>query len=367
MSAPTEPDGAEGVARKGAVRKGLLMVGVALAAILLSVLALSKTEIAADEIATLWEQANAPLLVTSLLMMTLAMPILALRWRALIPGGEKVGVFGLTGIFSAGLLLNYALPGPVGEFAAAVLVQRRYGIPAEKALAGGVYARFLGLATAGAMAGLAWGFGDLPVPEEYESLVGGAALCIALGAAALGVLAFRPTLLRQISQNINGRLGHGLPGLLGRAFTRLDELVARFALAMAQVGKLGVKPYLMAVFWSMVAHLNVGASIVLGAHALGLEPSIAGVVFTYCAATAAVVALFALPGGQLGFDAVFATFFTVTTGVDLPGALAMTLVVRVQQMIMLVIGAAALPLVERGAPPLNPGTSPPDPASRPPG
>ncbi len=349
-----------------AVRRGLLMVGVALAAILLSVLALSKTDIAAEEIELLWEGANGPLLITSLLMMTLAMPLLALRWRSLIPGGEKVGVLGLTGIFSAGLLLNYALPGPVGELAGAMLVQRRYGIPAEKALAGGVYARFLGLATAGAMAGIAWLFGDLPVPEEYEVLVGGAAGAIALGAAALGVLAFRPAWLRLISQNINGRLGSLLPGALGRAFTKLDDLVARFALAMGQVGTLGWKPYMMAVFWSMVAHLNVGCSIVLGAHALGLEPSIAGVVFTYCAATAAVVALFALPGGQLGFDAVFATFFTVTTGVDLPGALAMTLVVRVQQMIMLIMGAAALPLVERTTPPVSPGTSRPDPASRPP-
>ena len=64
--------------------------------------------------------------------------------------------------------------------------------------------------------------------------------------------------------------------------------------------------------------------------------------FTYCAATAGVLVLFAVPGAQLGWDALFIGFFVATTGVGVAEAVLVMAMVRLQQLLLMGLGAVAL-------------------------
>ncbi|MCP4808126.1 MAG: flippase-like domain-containing protein [Proteobacteria bacterium] len=337
MNASKPPD------TRAAIRRGLVMVALALGAIGLAVLALSRSDIAEEQVRELWERSSIPMLILAQVMMSLVIGFMGLRWKALLPEGDKLPTTGMAGIVASGLLLNYALPGPVGELAAAALVNRRYGVPTETALAGGINARFVGLATAGGLAGAVYLLADLPVPGEYEGLVGGAALAILIGAVFLGGISRYPGVLQRISAATVGRLAG--PAGIRRLFGKLHEVVVRVAKALAAVHHLGLKRWAAAVFWSLCAHMSVTTGILIGAWGIGSDPDIAGALFTYCAATAGIVMLIAFPGGQLGWDALFLAFYSVTTGVELPDAVAITLMVRVQQLLLLVVGALALPLM----------------------
>jgi hypothetical protein len=96
------------------------------------------------------------------------------------------------------------------------------------------------------------------------------------------------------------------------------------------------------VLWALCGHTTVATGIWIGAMAIGATPVWGGVLFTYLASAAAVVALFAIPGAQLGWDALFLGFLTATAGVSPADALAITALQRLQQILLLFIGAAAL-------------------------
>lgn len=72
-----------------------------------------------------------------------------------------------------------------------------------------------------------------------------------------------------------------------------------------------------------------------------------GLLFTYATTTAAVIVMFALPGSQVGWDAIFLALLTTTAGLALPDALAIAIVVRVQQLAIMAAGAAALTWLAR--------------------
>jgi hypothetical protein len=58
--------------------------------------------------------------------------------------------------------------------------------------------------------------------------------------------------------------------------------------------------------------------------------------------------MFALPGSQVGWDAIFLSLLTATAGLSVPDALAVAVVVRVQQLSIMVAGAVALSWIARG-------------------
>jgi hypothetical protein len=65
-------------------------------------------------------------------------------------------------------------------------------------------------------------------------------------------------------------------------------------------------------------------------------------IFTYAATTAGVILMFALPGSQVGWDALFLGLLITTAGLSMPDALLITVVVRVQQLSVMVAGAVTL-------------------------
>ena len=325
---------------RAALRRGLWTIGGLLLAVALAGAALVRTDLGQRAAAELIERTRPPLLLASLAVMSLGMLFVALRWRTLIPD-HKPPALGLTAIACSALLVNYALPGPVGELAAAGLARRRYGIPAGTALAASLYGRFIGLGMAGLGTGLLWLSGALPVPPSASPLVGLAAILIAIGALGGALLALRPRWLHRLSASTAGRLARR-GGRAGRWAGQLHAGSGTLVGALERIGRLPARSWALAAAWALCGHGCVATGIWLGAISIGAAPAWGGVLFTYLASAAAVIALFALPGAQLGWDALFFGFLTATAGVDAADALAITALQRIQQILLLLIGAVAL-------------------------
>ena len=321
------------------LRKGLLLALLILTSIALAALALSRSELGADVVADLLGRTRLGPILAALLVMTSAMFLLGARWRSLIPGGEHLPILGLSTLTTTGLLLNVALPGPAGELAVAVLVERRYGVPATAALAGALSGRFVGMASAGLLAAMARLSGELPVPEQYSGLVELASIVIFAASGFLAFVAAKPRILSTLATHTIGRLRG--PGRLGQWMSSAHDAAQAMARDLSAVAALPWTRWMQACGWSLAGHLCVIAGIGLGAWGMGVSFSVWGLVFTYSAATAGIVALFLIPGGQLGWDAMFAAFLHVTAGVPQPDSVAVAVLVRVQQTVLLLIGAAS--------------------------
>ena len=281
--------------------------------------------------------------------MSVAFFFMGLRWRALMPPGHHPPAAGLTAIICAGLLLNYAVPGPFGELGAAWFAHKRYGLTLSSALASGVTARVVGLASAATLALVAWLVSDLPVPAGYEKVVALSAALLGAGGLLLAWLAARPHWWKAIAHALLARVGGtGRPGRLAR---RLEGTVSTVFDALAEVATRGPRAYAWATAWAVSGHLVVTLGIFIVAASVGAHPTPAGIVFTYATTTAGAVALFALPGSQVGWDAMFFTLMVATAGLAVPDALAVVLAVRVQQLLIMGVGAGALAWLMRGGSP----------------
>ncbi len=259
---------------------------------------------------------------------------MAFRWRALMPVREGVRVLPLASYIVSGTLLSHALPGPVGEFFAAAMAARRFGMTAETALAANAYGRLVGLAMSGTVAGVLFLAADMPVTAQVRTWIGLTTGCILVAAVGIAVLATQPALLRRVADATLGR------------FTRLAPLHARvvgLVESLAAVGRLPRTRWLEACAWSLVGHAGAIVGTGMAADALGVAPDPAGLAFTYTVTTAGAVLLFAFPGTQVGWEAMLTTLLVTTAGLPLPVAVGVALVVRLQQISTVLLGALALP------------------------
>jgi hypothetical protein len=329
-----------------ALRRGLISGVAGLLLVVITTVAVTRSEIHASALSDMLGRAQLGPMVLSWAFITVAFLFLGMRWRALIPKPYTPPGSGLAAILCAGLLLNTALPGPVGEFGAAWFAHRRYRIPLALSLAAGVGARLIGLLMASIAAVLTWVFADLPVPEGYDTVIAAVAAVIGCMAIGLMALAVAPRMLITFSKHSVGRFSG--TGWLGRASQKIHGLVVEVAEALVTLHQGGWRPLLRCLAWSGIAHGFVVIGITIAAMSLGAEPSLPGLLFTYATTTAAVVVMFALPGSQVGWDAIFLSLLTATAGLSVPDALAVAVVVRVQQLSIMVAGAVALSWIARG-------------------
>lgn len=356
VDVPASPTFEAATARRG-LRRGLWSVAVFLAALCLAAFGVSQTEVGGQAIAQLWRQARPELLIPALVCMTLAFLFMGLRWRALMPPGTEATPGGLMAIVCAGLLLNYALPGPMGELGAAWLASRRYRLPLSNALASGVAARLVGLATAAVTAATVWAVADLPVPPEYRPMVGGAVIVIGCGGAVLAALTARPEPWKRLAHTLLRPIARGN----GRWARRARDIMAAFdrtADNLSEVVRSRPTAWLSAIGWSAASHGSVVTGVALAALAFGARPDPAGLLFTYATTTAGAVVLFLLPGSQLGWDAMFLGLLVNSAGIPATEATAIALLVRVHHLLVMLLGAISLTWLLRGhqtAPPKEPG------------
>lgn len=346
------PAGLDAEQARRALRRGLVYAGGGLLVLGGIVGAVAATPLGREALEDLLARMRPGYLALAWLLMTSAFGFMALRWRALMPVGFRPSLGGLSAMLCAGLLLNYAVPGPVGELGAAWFAHRRYGLPLAGSLASGVTARALGLASAAVLTALAWLFFDLPVPEGYDRLVAAVALLVGSMGLVLASVAWKPLWWRGLTEAILGRMRG--PGPLGRLAGRLASGVGALTDSFAEVLHRGGRAWAWATLWALAGHGAVILSIAVAVEGLGSAADPAGLVFTYATTTAGAVALFALPGSQVGWDALFVALLVGTTGLQTADALAIAALVRAQQLSVMALGAIAvawlLPSAARSAP-----------------
>jgi len=316
---------------------------IGLAIVVLTTLWLADSELvsqAFDEILAEDSRVDWVLLALSWVMVPVAFYFLGCRWRALIPPPHTASGAGLAAIMGAGLLMNTALPGPVGEFGAAWFAHKRYKIPLPVSLASGVGARLIGVWMAAAAAILIWALADLPVPEGWDLAIAGVAWLIGAAGVGLGLLAFKPMWVKSLSTRTLSRFTG--PGRVSRMAQKTDAMVAQVTEAQASLRGGSIRSTMACFGWSLIAHITVLIGIGIAMWSVGAEPSVPGVVFTYAATTAGVIVMFALPGSQVGWDVLFLTLLVKTAGLETPDALLVAVIVRVQQLSVMVAGAIVM-------------------------
>ena len=333
-----------GQTARGAAFGGLISI-VALALVAVVIARSAEGEAALRDVVA--RAQPAPLLGALLLMVT-AFFCMGLRWRALMPRGTRAHPLGLMSMVCAGLLLNFAVPGPVGEVAAAWFAHRRYRITMATSLASGIAARLLGLASAAGLALTAWLLTDLPVAPEWRRLVAVAATLMGVGGATLIVMAARPQWWRPLMSRALQAMAR--PGRTGDWIRRADVGIGAVADALAETALRGPAAYARATGWSLMGHGCVTVGIAIAASAFGATVDPAGLLFTYATTTAGAVVLFALPGSQVGWDAMFFTLLVGTAGVEPVNALAIAAVVRIGQLLVMGLGALSLVWLSRVPP-----------------
>ena len=114
-----------------AVQKGLLSIVLILGSLVLLMLVLWKFDIGERNIEFIL-RSNKLEMFGAFLLISMSMPFVALRWRALFPNEEgkkkKASFLYMTGILSVAFVCNLALPGPVGEVVSASMVHKKYDI-----------------------------------------------------------------------------------------------------------------------------------------------------------------------------------------------------------------------------------------------
>jgi uncharacterized membrane protein YbhN (UPF0104 family) len=110
----------------------------------------------------------------------------------------------------------------------------------------------------------------------------------------------------------------------------------------------GRGPLLEAAGWSILGHLTVTSGIAVAVFGLDATVNWLGLIFTYATTTAEAVVLFAFPGSQLGWDALFATLLTTAAGLPKADAVAVSVLVRVQQLFYMVVGGVVVLWLVRG-------------------
>ena len=282
---------------------------------------------ARDYIAETIVRVDLPLLLIGWLSMMAAIVVLGYRWKALLPKYDDVSGFFLGMCLAGALLLNYAVPGPFGEFAAAWFLHRKSSVSLPLGLASIAVGRLIGLACAASGTVLFWGVLRPAPTAEVQWLLRGLVIGIALGLVLLIALFTIPKRLKPIVEGKWGKLG---------------GLLCQFLDAITETTSLHQHSYFQAIFWSVVGHVFAAAGVWLSLLSIGDPSSFVGVVFSYLSSTCCGVVAFLFPGSQLAWDAIFASLLVSSAGYDLPGATSAVLLLRGEQIALMICGAVPL-------------------------
>ena len=282
----------------------------------------------------IWEQSNGLYFLSALLLISLSMPFVALRWRSFFPVEVKKdsSALMLTGFLAAAFVLNLALPGPVGEALSAGMAQRKYKISFSHALASLGLSRILGLASACGISGLVYWFAPFEIDPKWSFTLQSAAVFLVLSSSVLVAIAFLP----QKTADVLNSIPH--PKVLNPLWRIADQ----FLNALQETLDLGWKSYGESFFWAVLGHTMVALGIYVATIAIGIEASWSAILFTYAASIAASIVMFLLPGSSVGWDLLFATTLSATTNMHLLEAGAITAIIRIQQLLVALLGAGVI-------------------------
>ena len=318
---------------QSALKKGVFLLLSFLIAILLGIVALWNIPLSEEKsLSEIWSRTDGLQIVFAMLLISMSMPFVAMRWRALLQEGKKTSPALLTGILSAAFVLNLALPGPVGEVLSASMLSKRYQISIPKGLSALLVSRIIGLGSACAIAGIMYGCFPLALPPDKSNVLSMSAIVLSIGCIGLICLGLFPQSFLHYLQKLH------LTGWKQKFLNIFRQVLQ----ALVDTASLGKKPYLESIFWAFMGHLMVASGIYVAAASIGLNLSWTSIAFTYAASIAASVAMFMLPGSTIAWDMLFTTTLSFTGNIPLMEAGIITLVVRIQQLLVVLFGILVL-------------------------
>ena len=257
-----------------------------------------------------------------------ALVALGFRWAVLIPDIDAEPLFFSACLCSA-LLLNYAIPGPFGELAAAWFIHKRYSISVVKALVAGTAARLIGLASAALGVLVLWGGVELraELADWIKPVVYGVG-------GGLGLLMFLMVLPSSWREKLKQR------GEDSKVFSLLYQFADAFVMLRVP------KALFWSGMWSFIGHILAFGGVWISIYAVYGPQQVTGVGFSYFMGTCIGAVAFLFPGSQLSWDASLAMLLYASTALEPSDATVMTVVLRMEQLAMMMLGAIAVVWVQ---------------------
>ena len=322
------------------LRKGIALLLATILSIVIGMVAFWRFEIGELSLQSIWADANYGFLSLALLLISSSMPFVAMRWRALFPKAQKSqgNPILLTGILSAAFVLNLALPGPVGELLSAGMVQKKTSIRFSTALAALLVSRIIGLGSACAIAAMMYWVAPFSIPEKWSIILQTAAIVLMLGSIGILGLAFFPQFFQRMYKLFSIRWLYERFSIYRKLADMLEEVLS----SLSQTASRGKMAYCESTFWAIGGHIMVASGIFFAAQAIDVSVSWSAITFTYAASIAASVAMFMLPGSGVAWDILFATTLSISANIQELQAVSITLVVRLQQLLVAGLGVAVV-------------------------
>ena len=295
-------------------------------------------------IGNIWAQTDRVLFLLSILLISTALPCVAMRWRALFPKEEKnrLNPLEMTGLLCVAFVFNIVLPGPVGEGVAAWALHKRSDVSVGNSIAGLGLSRIIGLGSACSIAGIVYWLAPFSIEPRWGRVL--LLTSVVLGVLALGMIAL--VLLPQIPRRIL-RIFRSWRILQVSFIQRLFGILDALLDALIETAGRGWNSYLESLFWALCGHGLVASGIYLAVVSMGMTAEWSAVMFTYSASIAGSVAMFLFPGSAIGWDILFATTLRITANLPETVVVAVTAVVRIQQLMVAIAGGAIVILQSR--------------------
>lgn len=265
-----------------------------------------------------------PKLILGWIFMVGTMGILGLRWRILLPETKASRSF-FAAALSSGLLINYALPGPMGEVMGAWLLQKEDKTPLSTGLTSSMLARLIGLLTAAIGTVCLWPFVTVKI-EQAELILQILILGIGMGGLVLIVLFNAADRFYEWSLQKDD-----------------THPIRQVSAAFLSITKLSWSRIAQAFVYSALGHTTAFIGVWFSLQALGSDPTAIDIAFAYLVGTCCGTVAFLFPGSQFTWDAIFIGLLTSTAGYNLAQATGGVAVLRIEQIAMMLFGA--LPLV----------------------
>lgn len=249
--------------------------------------------------------------------------VLGLRWRALLTDTTASRTF-FGASLSAGLLINYALPGPMGEIMGGWLLKREDNTPIITGLTASTLARLIGLFTAAIGSILLWGWVDIDISMAkvvLQTLI----LGIGCGSILLVILCLQAD---NIVERVKNKDTYHPLKLLGGS--------------LLQVRRLSIEQLAKAFIFSAIGHGTAFVGVWLSLIAIGGSPSPTDIAFIYLVGTCCGTVAFLFPGSQFTWDAIFIGLLISASGYDTGSATIATGILRIEQIAMMLFGAGPL-------------------------
>ncbi len=231
------------------------------------------------------------------------------RWRALLAVEPRPSPWMMGQVLFGSNVLNLALPGPVGELAAAWYLRHRHGVPMLVGLAATLAGRLLALTVFGMLTLVLWPLVASDLPDALVRWVTPLALMVGLSVVPLLILGFQRDRVVALARAAVERL------LSGERRERVLARILWWVRCFSAVGGVGWTRWAQAVGWCCANLAILSASTLCTLRAASIPADPLGTLFMQSFTAVVSVAGVLVPGGMGAVEvAVIGLFPTFAQG-----------------------------------------------------